>query len=345
MKKLVFLLSALSLMACNKNEDDEKVVAEKEVSIPAGAFYKSVAVEVPEGQKAEVYVGGMKTSEICGPTSTEVLVPANAMAVDGLRAVDMSELAYEVKFIPFSGTDGDVHTMQSTIAFEDLRENIDGDYNDLVVDIWSNMELVSTDEGVTVKVKWKEITPKAMGAEYDMAFGCKVALFDKTSGKMVGQKDVILSGDVRKDYFKGTVGLLNTEKEGLLVETSAVSMYNEDIVTFKRVNKKNVACHLIYFIDVVNTGWRHYAVAATETANNSNFDLASLDGEVLGLVANQDVKHALGLYMPSSLKFAYPIEKMSIFKAYPKFGEWLANPESKINPFENPVEDNVYKMD
>lgn len=342
MKKLVFLLSALSLMACNKNEDNENVEV-KETSIPAGAFYKSVAVDVPAGQKAEVYVGGVKTSEICGPTSTEVLVPANAMAVDGLRTVNMDELTYEVRFASFSGAAGDVHTMQSTIAFEDLREGIDGDYNDFVVDVRSVMQLVDKDGDLVVNVEWQKITPIAMGAEYDMAFGCKIALFK--GEKLIRQQDVVISEDVRKDYFNGTIGLLNTEVGGLTVETTPVVTMDEDVVTFYGVDKNEVTCHLIYYIDVKNTGWRHYAVAATETANNSNFDLASLDGEVLGLVANQDVKHALGLYMPSSLKFAYPIEKMSIFKAYPKFGEWLANPESKINPFENPVEDNVYKMD
>lgn len=340
MKKLVFLLSALSLMACNKNEDNENVEV-KETSIPAGAFYKSVEVDVPAGQKAEVYVGGVKTSEICGPTSTEVLVPANAMAVDGLRkAVDMNELTYEVRFASFSGAAGDVHTMQSTIAFEDLREGIDGDYNDFVVDVRSVMQLVDKEGDLVVNVEWQKITPIAMGAEYDMAFGCKIALFK--GEKLIRQQDVVISEDVRKDYFNGTIGLLNTEVGGLTVETTPVVTMDEDVVTFYGVNKNEVTCHLIYYIDVKNTGWRHYAIAAAGTANNNSFDLSSLDGALLGDGVNQDVEHALGLYMPSDVDFAYPIEKMSIFDAYPDFKTWLANPEG--DPFRTNVNlEKVYR--
>lgn len=337
MKKLVFLLSALSLMACNKNEDNENVDV-KETSIPAGAFYKSVAVDVPAGQKAEVYVGGVKTSEICGPTSTEVLVPANAMAVDGLRAVDINELTYEVRFASFSGAAANVHTMQSTIAFEDLRKGIDGDYNDFIVDIWSNMKVEKNGSQTVVKVEWEKITPIAMGAEYDMAFGCKVALFK--GEELVDEKDVVISEDVRRDYFGGTVGLLNTIKDGLFVKTESVSRENEEFVSFTNA-PDGVTCHLIYYIDVRNTGWRHYAVAVAKTSNNEDFDLSSLDGAVVGASSkNHDIEHAMGLYMPSSLKFAYPVEKMSIFEAYPDFKKWLANP--KFNPFVNAVEGKVY---
>lgn len=336
MKKLVFLLSALSLMACNKNEDNENVDV-KETSIPAGAFYKSVAVDVPAGQKAEVYVGGVKTSEICGPTSTEVLVPANAMAVDGLRAVDINELTYEVRFASFSGAAANVHTMQSTIAFEDLRKGIDGDYNDFIVDIWSNMKVEKNGSQTVVKVEWEKITPIAMGAEYDMAFGCKVALFK--GEELVDEKDVVISKDVRRDYFGGTVGLLNTIKDGLFVKTESVSRENEEFVSFTNA-PDGVTCHLIYYIDVRNTGWRHYAVAVAKTSNNEDFDLSSLDGAVVGASKDHDIEHAMGLYMPSSLEFAYPVEKMSIFEAYPDFKKWLANPA--FNPFLNAVEGKVY---
>ncbi|MEE0885121.1 MAG: hypothetical protein U0L59_07850 [Faecalimonas sp.] len=340
MKKLVFLLSALSLMACNKNEDDEKVVAEKEVSIPAGAFYKSVAVEVPEGQKAEVYVGGMKTSEICGPTSTEVLVPANAMAVDGLRSVSLDSLEYySIKYVPFSGEGGDVHTMMTTIAFEDLRDNIDADYNDFVVELWSNMKLDYVGDSLNVTIKWQELTPIAMGAEYNMQFGCKVALFK--GSELVDEKDVIISEDVRRDYFGGTVGLLNTIKDGLTFETSKVEDVNEVFVTFKDA-PKGVTCHLLYFINVKNTGYRHYAVAVANTADNAAFDLNFGDGEVVGNGSKDDTKHALGLFMPSALKFYYPQEKVSIFDAYGDFGKWL-NGTFEENPFkDNRKEDLLY---
>lgn len=347
MKKLVFLLSALSLMACNKNEDNENVEKTSSYELSDWAMMKEVEVSVPEGQKAMVYVGESLKAEVLGPQETSVIVPAYAKASSGVRSgVNMSQLEYKVEYVPMSGEQASTYSDQATIAFEDLRENIDGDYNDLIVDVKSLMSVRKSGDDLIVNVSFLQIAPIAMGAEYDMAFGCKIVAFS-ADNELLDSVDVVLSDDVRRDYFGSTKGMINTTIGKTDYETQKQENLAGKVAEFKGLAMlSGVKVQLIYYIDVENTGWRHYAVAVAETANNMAYKLG-FDGEFVGAGVKQDVIHALGLYLPSVdseaiegsepiAPFRYPAEKISIFDVYPNFAKWLAG-EKGFNPFVDPT--------
>lgn len=356
MKKLVFLLSALSLMACNKNEDNEKEVKPSSYELSNWAMMKEIEFSVPKDSVAVVSVNGVTVAEIVGPENHAIArVPAWAKASDGLRAdYELADFKYDVQYIPMAGDQVTNYSDQATIAFEDLRTQIDADYNDFIVEVKTLTSLEeSNDKGFyDVYVEFQKISPIAMGAEYNMAFGCEIVAF--YSNGTIQRKDVVLSENVRTEYFGGINKMLNTIKpgptngyvsDGPSIKTSAKSITDKVVAQFEG---KPAKVELIYYIDVFNTQQRHYAVAVAETANNGMYKLG-FDGEFVGEIAGEEAEYALGLYLPAVLSarenplnpFLYLKEKESIFDAYPNFGDWLKG-SFDGNPFANVQEDYVY---
>lgn len=386
MKKLFFLASLAALVACNKEEglenEQNNDVQLKESNWATMSEFK--LGHVGKDSMVVVKLNGEVVHTEAGPTENASFLGASwGNLSNGTRAsYDLNDFNYTVEYVPMTGNFDFTHYENAVLAFEDLRKGIDADYNDFVVKVQTAMfeqqtydttyvkvngkkndrckghgndknktQCVITPENVEIKVAFQNIKPIAMGAEYNMAFGCQIVALQKCSNKVLGIKEVILSKDVRSEYFNGTKGMLNTVNEssakkfnikGYEVETDVYSKKDTVIATFENMNQCEVKFQLIYFIEVYPTdgsaSYRNYSVIVKDECFFENVIdfINGTNGAALG-----HDNYALGIYLPSGCGFKYLAEKESIFNAYPNYRNWLNGNYSR-NPFVNPNTEYIY---
>lgn len=383
MKKLFFLASLATLVACNKEdglENEQNNQAQlKESNWATMSEFKLGRIGVDS--MVVVKLNGEIVHTEAGPTENASFVGASWGTIsNGTRtSYELSDFNYTVEYVPITGNFDFTHHENAVLAFEDLRKGIDADYNDFVVKVHTCMyenqtydttyqkvnennhrcngygkekkKCIITPKNVEIKVAFQNIKPIAMGAEYDMAFGCQIVALQKCSNKVLGVKEVILSKDVRSEYFNGTKGMLNTVNEssakkfnikGSEVETENFIKKDTVIATFENMNQCEVKFQLIYFIEVYPTdgsaSYRNYSVIVKDENLFENFiDFVNgTNGAALG-----HDNYALGIYLPSGCGFKYLAEKESIFNAYPNYRNWLNGNYSR-NPFVNPNTEYIY---
>lgn len=205
------------------------------------------------------------------------------------------------------------------LMFEDIVDG-DNDYNDFVcyVDIKIHSEMTSQGELTRIHIPNFKVTTHAMGNLLPLKFG--IEIINKATGEYID--DIIYFEDIRKECYDGIVGFINTVEDGVKVknkkhENWPAKDYRDGKLPLPKMDINNLA---INFYIVVN-GAKHYTADSDKklaTSNNTPY----------------------GLFIPNKKNFKYPKETISIFKAYPNFGDWLKGGAS--NPFVSPNNELLY---
>lgn len=195
-----------------------------------------------------------------------------------------------------------VYDESSILCFEDTKDG-DYDYNDLVVKV--SAKIIKSGKKYQVKLR---ITPIALGSTKT------IALFFET----FGGNHYMIASDCRRDLFKGDRGFINTSHDYRFngykeINFPVIEIGGSDDINHLRLN---------WYINV--DGKRLYV--ASYVHDREYFDYIGVKG----------LPHALSI---SDLNFRYPIETISITKAYPRFIDWVYGKEGFIK--EN-IEDYLY---
>ena len=173
------------------------------------------------------------------------------------------------------------------VMFEDTEYG-DYDYNDLVI----HVKNVLGNGGKEWDLHNIYIQPIALGGGKTIKLGCILP----------DNSEHIITEDVRTDLFHGAKGFINTVNDNTPIRYKLMPQ----ITNYKlaKGTKKSIA----WFIEV--DGKRYYAV--TSDYHYQRYDMLNHEGMPYGLVVGKD-----------DGTFKYPQEKISIFKAYPDFSDWV----------------------
>ena len=216
MKRIFSLLALASIVlwssSCLKLQrpDNSEKAAEIAQAMEKFVLTESVTVDVPEGKLAVVTLKGTTDTIAILPMTASIMVPsASAFAEAETKA--KGDPSIDVDIIDPTGgmnvTEGAKFAGFSysyfTLAFEDSFVG-DYDYNDLVLGIClHNYKQEGKKAPYTVDdfVGSLKIKPIACGSSNKIGFGIRI-------GK--DGKDILLTDDVRRDYFDGAEGFINT---------------------------------------------------------------------------------------------------------------------------------------
>lgn len=177
------------------------------------------------------------------------------------------------------------------VAFEDTKVG-DYDYNDLVIHVKNVCDRPWGKDYIKQSIV---IQPIALGGTVDITLGFILSDFTEH----------IISTNVREDLFDSKEGFINTIGEPIRYKL------DKDVLTNYKLDKSNTPW-VAWFIEV--DGERLYAISSE--IPTKIYDMLNSDGMPYGLV-----KYST---------FAYPIEKTSVFTAYPDFKGWINGNKSSL---------------
>ena len=216
MKRIFSILALASIVlwssSCLKLQRPDNSEKEAEIAQAMEKFVltESVTVDVPEGKLAVVTLKGTTDTIAILPMTASIMVPsASAFAEAETKA--KGDPSIDVNIInPTGGTNvpegakfAGFSYSYFTLAFEDSFVG-DYDYNDLVLGIClHNYKQEGKKAPYTVDdfVGSLKIKPIACGSRNKIGFGIRI-------GK--DGQDILLTDDVRRDYFDGAEGFINT---------------------------------------------------------------------------------------------------------------------------------------
>ena len=215
MKRIFSILALASIVlwssSCLKLQRPDNSEKEAEIAQAMEKFVltESVTVDVPEGKLAVVTLKGTTDTIAILPMTASIMVPsASAFAEAETKA--KGDPSINVSIInPTGGMDvgharsAGFSNSYFTLAFEDSFVG-DYDYNDLVLGICLhnyNQEGKKAPYTVDDFVGSLKIKPIACGSRNKIGFGIRI-------GK--DGQDILLTDDVRRDYFDGAEGFINT---------------------------------------------------------------------------------------------------------------------------------------
>lgn len=196
------------------------------------------------------------------------------------------------------------------IMFEDSK-NGDYDFNDLVIHVRS---MVNTPWEKNKAYQTIDVQAIAMGSQKTIGLGCILS----------DGSEFILTEDIRKDFFNGEKGFINTENDK---EPIRFKLVQTKIVNHELELNQNKAYWTVWYI-IVDGDRKQYAVS-------SDFEYKDysevVDKNLLpyGITVAND-----------NGTFSYPFEKMTILSTYPSFKDWVYNAGNGIG---KPIKENVYK--
>jgi len=204
MKSLIIpcLLALFTLGACDYEQYHYQGEVDPIIATVADlATVETAHIDVPQGQVAVVTLKetGDTIAEL--PMSCDIMVPT--MTEEAVTRANFN--SYDVNYISavggsFNSKQQFIYDSYFTVAFEDSKE-LDCDYNDLVLNIClDNRAPRSTDNAKDFKARLF-VHPIALGGTKQVGFG--IRLQDGT--------EKLLTDDVRRDYFQGKLGFINTE--------------------------------------------------------------------------------------------------------------------------------------
>ncbi len=314
MEKLVLgsMLLAGLLTAC-VNQDEDRYIGNPDAKEILSKYVMSEKFEVPiqEGKYTVVKQGD--DTLYYGNVAVQIDVPK--FSVSDTRSTD--ELKWYYVPDRASGVGGDWNysvTRSGILLFEDLTDG-DNDYNDFVCAILETIQFGGSPTSRNATLGNIRVKPLAMGNTIPLKFG--VEFRKLPDGKLL--KDVVITTDVRKDFFKGKEGYLNTSDDAIVNFNSEISEKSKPTGdAFLSGFRDNELC-VLWYIEV--EGVKRYVA-------DSNSNLLS-QALLQGSATNDNVP--FGLFVPnviqtSALKpvnFRWTKEKMSLFKAYPDFEGWV----------------------
>ena len=201
-----------------------------------------VTVEVPAGKIAVVTQKGTNDTIAVLPTTASILAPCSYTPAETKALGDPS---IDIKIVSPAGFSFDdvnkKYWAYYTLVFEDSIVG-DYDYNDLVLNICIDNTTSAKSPTLNDYIGKLFVRPIACGSTKKIGFGMQI-------GK--NGKEILLTEDVRKDFFNGTEGFINTGK------------WQKEIMKFdvKEVYTQNSWLSDIYFFIQVG-GTRLYAANA-----------------------------------------------------------------------------------
>lgn len=215
MKRIISILILASTVvwssSCLKLQRPDNSEKEQEIAKAMEKFVltESVTVDVPEGKLAVVTLKGTSDTIAILPMTASIMVPsASAFAeaetkAKGDPSIDIDIIKPTGKMDVGHGKYAGFSNSYFTLAFEDSFQG-DYDYNDLVIAVsLDNIKIDGRSAPYTLDDFRGRllIKPIACGSSNKIGFGIRI-------GK--DGKDIVLTDDVRRDFFDEVKGFINT---------------------------------------------------------------------------------------------------------------------------------------
>lgn len=353
MKRIFSILALASIVlwssSCLKLQRPDNSEKEAEIAQAMEKFVltESVTVEVPEGKLAVVTLKGTTDTIAVLPMTASIMVPsASAFAEAETKA--KGDPSINVSIINPTGGMDVGHARSAgfsysyfTLAFEDSFVG-DYDYNDLVLGIClHNYKQEGKKAPYTVDdfVGSLKIKPIACGSSNKIGFGIRI-------GK--DGKDILLTDDVRRDYFDGAEGFINTASwQNGIMDFDVRTAYSQntwigDLYFFIAVgNSRLYAANTN--IEMLDKNKCPYGIVVSNVAGNDNIVFKNISAEDKAKYGD------IPLFL-SRTWWRYPYESVSLDEAYSEKrpGGWfnfvLENNKSMANVcyFDRAKEDKVF---
>ena len=332
MKRIFSLLALASIVlwssSCLKLQRPDNSEKEAEIAQAMEKFVltESVTVDVPEGKLAVVTLKGTTDTIAVLPMTASIMVPsASAFAEAETKAKGNPSI--DVNIINPTGGMNPGHAYHAgfsysyfTLAFEDSFAG-DYDYNDLVLGIClHNYKQEGKNGPYTVDdfVGSLKIKPIACGSRNKIGFGIRI-------GK--DGQDILLTDDVRRDYFDGAEGFINTASwQNGIMNFDVREIYSQtgwigDLYFFIAVGNYHLYAANTN-IQMLDKNKCPYGIIVSSVTGN--------DTEVYGKLTQEDeVAQRDDPNKKSDFKcrtwWKYPYESVSLNEAYPrdKNGGWF----------------------
>ena len=200
------ILTVLGNWSCKKFDDMKKEDLELIIeTLETFAMTQNLTIDVPEGKIAVVTMKDTDDTLAVLPMTASIMVPCSFNSVQTKALGDPS---YTVEYItPKSEkfqSNKFIYDTYFTLAFEDSRIG-DYDYNDLVLNVClDNRATTSKSKYTTDDFHGRLIVnPIAHGSTKIIGFGIRIG---------ENGEDILLTDNVRRDYFDGREGFINTGK-------------------------------------------------------------------------------------------------------------------------------------
>ncbi len=322
MKRIFSLLALASIVlwssSCLKLQRPDNSEKEAEIAQAMEKFVltESVTVDVPEGKLAVVTLKGTTDTIAILPMTASIMVPsASAFAEAETKA--KGDPSIDVNIInPTGGTNvpegakfAGFSYSYFTLAFEDSFVG-DYDYNDLVLGIClHNYKQEGKKAPYTVDdfVGSLKIKPIACGSRNKIGFGIRI-------GK--DGQDILLTDDVRRDYFDGAEGFINTAswQDGIMdfdVRTAySQNTWIGDLYFFISVGNYHLyAANTNTNTMMVDKNKCPYGIVVSNVAGNDNIVFKNISAEDKAKYGD------IPLFL-SRTWWRYPYESVSLDEAY-----------------------------
>ena len=322
MKRIFSILALASIVlwssSCLKLQRPDNSEKEAEIAQAMEKFVltESVTVDVPEGKLAVVTLKGTTDTIAILPMTASIMVPsASAFAEAETKA--KGDPSIDVDIIDPTGgmnvTEGAKYAGFSdsyfTLAFEDSFVG-DYDYNDLVLGIClHNYKQEGKKAPYTVDdfVGSLKIKPIACGSRNKIGFGIRI-------GK--DGQDILLTDDVRRDYFDGAEGFINTAswQDGIMdfdVRTAySQNSWIGDLYFFISVGNYHLyAANTNTNTMMVDKNKCPYGIVVSNVAGNDNIVFKNISAEDKAKYGD------IPLFL-SRTWWRYPYESVSLDEAY-----------------------------
>lgn len=317
MKRTVFLLSILAIVgmtiSCVDDDKDISTIPQEVPDVPLENYIFTTNFEVPtkEGNNTVVTYNGEVIYEGNYPTTLQI---------PKFTATTTRNSGLDWHFVPNNSSGNAWHyqiSRSGILMFEDIP-NGDNDYNDFVCRMEEQFQVnldgngnIRTENGLGLEFSKLGIYPIAMGNTLPLKLG--VEIVNLATGGFID--DIIIFNDVRQECFDGVDSYINTDPTLEKFNTG-----NRNYFKFGGVNTiryypaiKENEFAINYYIMVNNV--KYYTADSSKALATTN-------------------KVPYGLFIPNMQSFKYPIEKTSIFEAYPNLGKWLKGDD--LDPFANP---------
>ncbi len=336
-QKNVLLLAASLLLwtACEKN-----LYAEAEYAIDS-KYTMQESYEVPlQSGKVTVVTMGTDTLAVTDMALT-IQIPVGANITSRADDGDVQVAYVEYAALPEFKEGTFVATGVGTYLFEDSRQ-ADYDYNDAILHVKHSVK-GSSDGKRYFEIKVRGV---ALGSIKTIGFG-----FTDLNGV-----DYDLLSNIRRDLFGGRSGFINTEAgqpfvAGIVSDGSDDEYVNASpfpySIVHKRVEKttteedRRMLTGYLLFDPILTTS---PSVGGVENSQNLKFYIKS-EGEKLYVGEyNKNLNGALpyGIRVVETQNY-YPLEKVNIHLAFPKFMEWIkTGVDNKWNSEANTSTANCY---
>lgn len=322
MKRIFSILALASIVlwssSCLKLQRPDNSEKEAEIAQAMEKFVltESVTVDVPEGKLAVVTLKGTTDTIAILPMTASIMVPsASAFAEAETKA--KGDPSIDVNIInPTGGTNvpegakfAGFSYSYFTLAFEDSFVG-DYDYNDLVLGIClHNYKQEGKKAPYTVDdfVGSLKIKPIACGSRNKIGFGIRI-------GK--DGQDILLTDDVRRDYFDGAEGFINTAswQDGIMdfdVRTAySQNTWIGDLYFFISVGNYHLyAANTNTNTMMVDKNKCPYGIVVSNVAGNDNIVFKNISAEDKAKYGD------IPLFL-SRTWWRYPYESVSLDEAY-----------------------------